>query len=529
MKIGIDLDNTIISYDSAFQDAAYDKDLIDGGREYNKKDLSREIKSRENGEIEWQRLQGFVYGKGIEKAHVFPGVYRFLWRCYNRGIVIEIVSHKTEYGHFDTEKRSLRKSATNFLKEHKILQYDSEINCEKLISKITFTDTQQDKINYISDNNFDYFIDDLEEIVKSKQLNKIQTVLFNCEAGSSWDEITDSLLNSWTEEEMFQLFTELLPEKNIVSIEKLEGRANSEIHKIYADKKIYISKLYPQSGKHNRLLAEYSSLELLKDLAIPYIQTAVTFDDSLGVAVYDYIEGEKISNSDGDSVQQMLLLLNALESKEVKDRFFGFNLASNACLSGVDIENQIKGRLKNLEAAIEVHAELNSFIYNRFMPAFNKLLVWSKKRWPNSFMKDLTYRDLVLSPSDFGFHNAIKDSTGKLFFHDFEYFGWDDPVKLISDVTHHAAFELTEEQEQLWVNGCLKIYGGSILNRYRAAWPLYGLVWCLIVLNEYNDIFWGRRIKAIASLKNKRERLLLTQLNKANNQLNKVLGRYEKI
>ena len=38
-----------------------------------------------------------------------------------------------------------------------------------------------------------------------------------------------------------------------------------------------------------------------------------------------------------------------------------------------------------------------------------------------------------LSPSDFGFHNAILANDGRLRFIDFEYAGWDDPSKLICD------------------------------------------------------------------------------------------------
>ena len=39
----------------------------------------------------------------------------------------------------------------------------------------------------------------------------------------------------------------------------------------------------------------------------------------------------------------------------------------------------------------------------------------------------------ALSPSDFGLHNALRTKDGQLRFIDFEYFGWDDPVKLVSD------------------------------------------------------------------------------------------------
>jgi len=520
MKIGIDLDNTIISYDVAFQIAASERGLIDKGNKCTKQELSKEIKSRENGEIEWQRLQGYVYGKGIKAAHIFPGVYRFLWRCYNRGVTVEIVSHKTEYGHFDTEKHSLRQAAIQFLEEHELLQ-----NSVKLISNVTFTDTQQNKINYIAVNNFDYFIDDLEEIVKSKYLNKIKTILFNGKNGYSWDEINNFLLKSWTEKELLQVVKKILPERTVSFLEKVEGRGNSEIGKVVTDDKTYISKIYPQSGGHNRLVSEYNSLKLLKELSVPYLQTPVAYDEGLGVAIYDYIEGEKVYNCGNRDIEQMLSLLSVLNTTQVKDKFAGFNMASNACLSGLDIEMQIENRLRNFDVAIDMHVELKSFIQGEFASAFNDVLIWSKKNWPNSYTKNILHSDLILSPSDFGFHNSIRTKTGELFFYDFEYFGWDDPVKLIADVSHHAAFELSAEHEQLWVNGCLEVYGESVLERYRSAWPLYGLVWCLIILNEYNKSLWDRRITVNSVLKHNKKHVLLTQLDKAKKQLNKGLDR----
>ncbi len=528
-RIGIDLDNTIICYDMAFQLAAKKFKLVDDVTSLSKESIRNKIKRRENGEKQWQQIQGYVYGKGIKKAHLFPGVYRFLWRCYNRGVIIEIVSHKTEYGHFDTEKYSLRQAATQFLLENELLQNREQRNSKQLISKITFADTQQDKISYIADNNFDYFIDDLEEIVQSKHLTNVQSILFNGVNGYSWDEINNSLLKSWTEQELLHIVREVMPEKTISLLEKVEGRGNSEINKVVADDNIYIVKIYPQSGSHNRLLAEYNSLKLLEELSVPYLQIPVAYDQGLGIAIYDYIEGEKITNYGSANIKQMLSLLTILNTNKVRERFVNFNLASNACLKGSDIEVQIENRLKSFDEALDTHMELKSFINDQFIPAFNDILVWSKNNWPKNYTKNLPNSDLILSPSDFGFHNMIRTQSGDLFFYDFEYFGWDDPVKLIADVSHHAAFELSVEHERLWLNGCLDIYGQSILERYRVAWPLYGLVWCLIILNEYNKSLWERRIVANGVLKHKKERILLIQLDKAKKQLSKVLDRYDEI
>ena len=104
MRVGIDLDNTIISYDRAFQTAAIEQGLVSEERLLDKKALREEIREGLDGELAWQKLQGYVYGKGINKAVLFPGVYRFLWRCQQCNIEVEVVSHKTEFGHLILKK-----------------------------------------------------------------------------------------------------------------------------------------------------------------------------------------------------------------------------------------------------------------------------------------------------------------------------------------------------------------------------------------------------------------------------------------
>ena len=46
-----------------------------------------------------------------------------------------------------------------------------------------------------------------------------------------------------------------------------------------------------------------------------------------------------------------------------------------------------------------------------------------------SWEQELLEQYRTLSPSDFGFHNALRTPAGTMVFLDFEYFGWDDPAK----------------------------------------------------------------------------------------------------
>src|SRR5207244_11655608 len=50
-----------------------------------------------------------------------------------------------------------------------------------------------------------------------------------------------------------------------------------------------------------------------------------------------------------------------------------------------------------------------------------------------SLVEELPVFRRCLSPSDFGFHNALLADDGRLRFLDFEYAGWDDPAKLVCD------------------------------------------------------------------------------------------------
>ena len=70
------------------------------------------------------------------------------------------------------------------------------------------------------------------------------------------------------------------------------------------------------------------------------------------------------------------------------------------------------------------------------------------------------WRSLV--PSDFGFHNALRDERGRLTFIDFEYFGWDDPVKLTADVMLHPGTPVASELRLRFRNAAAAGYMATI-------------------------------------------------------------------
>jgi hypothetical protein len=161
LRIGIDFDNTIITYDDVFRTAAKAKGLIAADFSGSKQAVRDAIRLLPDGELAWQRLQGQVYGKGIAEAKMVDGVAAFLRRAKAAGCTIVVVSHKTEYGHFDPDRVNLRTAALDWMTGQGL--FDSEHGIA--LSNVHFESTRAEKLERIATLSLTHFIDDLEEVL----------------------------------------------------------------------------------------------------------------------------------------------------------------------------------------------------------------------------------------------------------------------------------------------------------------------------------------------------------------------------
>jgi len=108
-------------------------------------------------------------------------------------------------------------------------------------------------------------------------------------------------------------------------------------------------------------------------------------------------------------------------------------------------------------------------------------------------------------------HNTIENGAGELSFIDFEYFGWDDPAKLVADFTWHPSMSLTPAHTQKFIGEAATIFKNDpeFHDRLRLVYPLYGLRWALIVLNCFIDENWSRQR---ATENQNRDQVKVTQL-----------------
>jgi hypothetical protein len=180
-RIGIDFDNTIVSYDAAFLATAKKYSLLP--REFcgNKRAIRDAIRLVPDGELAWQRLQGFVYGQRLDEAVLLEGVDAFLGRCRDEGHEIFIVSHKTEHSHLDPQRVSLRKAALSWMEDHAFFRADGYAIP---IGNVFFESTRADKLRRIALLGCTHFIDDLEEVLNDPGFPPIKRILFGPAGGA---------------------------------------------------------------------------------------------------------------------------------------------------------------------------------------------------------------------------------------------------------------------------------------------------------------------------------------------------------
>jgi hypothetical protein len=160
------------------------------------------IRLAPGGEIAWQRLQGHVYGAGIAGARLFDGVGDFLSVCHGRGCEVSIVSHKTQFGHYDPLRVDLRRAALGWMGDQ---GFFDEARFGLRRDRVFFENTRAEKLKRIRAIGCTHFIDDLIEVFTDDAFPPgVIPILFSAASGAgegwsagivcpSWRHITEAV------------------------------------------------------------------------------------------------------------------------------------------------------------------------------------------------------------------------------------------------------------------------------------------------------------------------------------------------
>ena len=160
MLLGIDFDNTIVSYQGVFHRIALEKEIIPKELPRSKDAVRNYLRSA-GKEDEWTKMQGLVYGSRMDSCSPYPGVLDFFHFCNQTEIPLVIISHKTRHP-FMGEKHDLHKAATSWLEAQGFHEPETG-GIER--NRVFFETTKEKKIERIRKSECTHFIDDLPEFL----------------------------------------------------------------------------------------------------------------------------------------------------------------------------------------------------------------------------------------------------------------------------------------------------------------------------------------------------------------------------
>jgi hypothetical protein len=283
--------------------------------------------------------------------------------------------------------------------------------------------------------------------------------------------------------------------KKAIVFHKLKGGRNSQVFRVdCGDGSVLAVKAYFQSPEdpRDRLGCEFRALQFLKSEGLREIATPLAADEVRRIAVYEFVAGdilraEEIGNAE---IDQAVAFLRALKTIADSGNAAHFPAASEACFSISAILQNLDARYRRLDEAAVNRPALKEFLCNELVPSRQAAgrrcyEFCGQHRIATEVPIPLSER--TLSPSDFGFHNAIRRAGGRLVFLDLEYFGWDDPAKTVADFLLHPGMQLAGTLKRRFCSRIAAAFASvrALPLRVRAVYPLFALKWCAILLNDF--------------------------------------------
>lgn len=177
MRIGIDFDNTIVSYDALFHKVAIEKGVIPAHLRQTKLAV-REHLRRSGQEDVWTEMQGHVYGARMEEAAAYPGAMEFLKWAARQGMSVFIISHKTRHP-FIGPPYDLHSAARLWVDHHLRDGARALVKTQDVFFELT----QEQKLDRIKAVACNYYIDDLPEVLLAPGFPEgTQRIMFDPEA-----------------------------------------------------------------------------------------------------------------------------------------------------------------------------------------------------------------------------------------------------------------------------------------------------------------------------------------------------------
>jgi hypothetical protein len=288
------------------------------------------------------------------------------------------------------------------------------------------------------------------------------------------------------------------------TVAPVHGGGNNRLYRVEdASGRAFALKTYLRDSgdTRDRLGQEWSGLEFLNRHGVACVPRPVALDRDGAAALYDWIDGMPLDRVGAAEIDTALVFIATLHGLSRRADAEALPLAAEACLSADELISQVDRRIARFGALDD--PRIISVLAVELRPARDAIVDRIRAGYAAAgfdLAQPIAPALRTLSPSDFGFHNALRTSDGIVFL-DFEYFGWDDPVKLVADFLHHPGMALDADARRRFLAGVRQVFGADDGFNLRLAlqYRLYGLRWVCILLNEFLPERWARRAYAGAA------------------------------
>ena len=316
---------------------------------------------------------------------------------------------------------------------------------------------------------------------------------------------------------------------------RLAGGMNNQVFRIIGvDGRSLVLKAYFHDAQdpRDRLGAEFGFLTAAQDLGVTCVARPLARDADHHLGVYTFLEGRLPSPADVTSaaIDQALAFLMRLNAPSAATRHGHLPVASEACFSGARHVGTVDRRLERLTSALgsdSIDRDAAHFLGQAVGPMWGRIREGAIRgliRLGIDPDTDIDASERVLSPSDFGFHNALKSDDGRFAFLDFEYAGWDDPAKLVGDAFNQVKVPIPPHFYSVFRDALAarSARPETAAARFDLMRGVYGVKWVLIILNEFIPLDDRRRAFAAATADRR-----ATQLAAARVKLARLADEYQ--
>jgi len=270
----------------------------------------------------------------------------------------------------------------------------------------------------------------------------------------------------------------------------LPGGRNNTVWRVDAGPDSYLLKNYfwSEADPRDRLSQEWAFLEFLQSIGSRKGPAPLAKNPKARFALLEFIPGKPPEEITGPDILDAAGFFADINSS----RHSGGHLPSvSEAAFSLDAHLATTDRridhLTKIAPSTPDHAAAVEFIHSTLQPLWQRIRQRFEKIPAASRAAVLSPENRCLSPSDFGFHNALRQSDDTLRYLDFEYAGWDDPAKTLIDFTNQPDRILPDPLASLFLEKTIPIFPdpATLLERITILTPLYQLKWACICLNAF--------------------------------------------